>query len=103
LEKLDDADLILLLISPDFVESEVGWREERLRAMKRYYRDGTKVIPILLKVVDSYTALLYDLLELQALPAGGKPTADWLDSNEAYDSIVKGIRDAIEELRARGG
>jgi TIR domain-containing protein len=50
--RLDEADVILLLISQDFVESEVAWDVERLRAMIRHYRKEARVIPGIRAVID---------------------------------------------------
>jgi hypothetical protein len=51
-EQLLSAQLILLLISSDFIASDFCYRIELEQAMKRHSRDEARVIPILLRPVD---------------------------------------------------
>jgi hypothetical protein len=49
---LDMADIILLLISPDFMASKFCYSVEMERAMERHERGEAHVIPIILRPVD---------------------------------------------------
>ena len=51
-EQLLSAELILLLISSDFIASDFCYRIELEQAMERHWRDEARVIPILLRPVD---------------------------------------------------
>ena len=46
---LTTADIILLLISPDFLASEYCYSIEMIRAMERHYAGEARVIPIILR------------------------------------------------------
>src|SRR5215471_17053433 len=50
--KLEQADVILLLVSPDFIASDYCWSKEMLRAMERHEAGAAVVIPIILRPVD---------------------------------------------------
>jgi TIR domain len=48
---LDEADIILLLISPDFMDSDYCYGVEMKRALERHERREAHVIPIILRYV----------------------------------------------------
>ena len=49
---LNSADLILLLISPDFLGSEYCYRKEMMRALERHKNGECRVIPVILRPSD---------------------------------------------------
>jgi TIR domain len=94
-EHLNKADLILLLVSSDFINSEYCWNTEMTRAMQRHQLREARVIPIILRdcVWDSAP-----FSKLQALPRDGKPVKAWASQDEAFKNIALGIRSVAEEL-----
>jgi hypothetical protein len=92
--ELDQADLILLLISPDFVSSEYCWGKELARAMARHEGGEARVIPVILRPVDWRGSPFGKLL---ALPTDGRPITTWPDQDEAFLDVVRGIRASIEK------
>src|SRR6266487_1759942 len=50
-QHLNTAQIILLLISPDFMASEYCYSKEMMRALERHKRGEARVIPILLRPV----------------------------------------------------
>src|SRR5205823_14792646 len=48
---LNAAQVILLLISPDFMDSDYCYSSEMIRAMERHERGDAQVIPIILRPV----------------------------------------------------
>jgi tetratricopeptide (TPR) repeat protein len=92
---LDTASVILLLISPDFMNSDYCNDVEVARAMERHKAGEARVIPVILRPVDWKGA---PFSKLQALPTDARPTKSWDDPDEAFLDITKGIRKAIEEL-----
>lgn len=93
---LDCADIILLLISPDFVNSEYCYGKEMLRALERHELAKARVIPIIARPVDWHSA---PFGSLKALPTDGRPIVSWPNQDEAFVNVVKGIRLAIEHQR----
>lgn len=97
--QIDASQIILLLVSPDFLSSQYVWEREVMRAMTRHNDRTARVIPIILRPCD----WRHEPLEkLQALPAGAKPIRQWADSDEAWQSVVDGLRRVIETIRTAG-
>jgi predicted phosphodiesterase len=99
-EHLNTADIILLLISPDFLASDYCYSNEMNRALERHERGEANVIPIILRRVYWQGA---QFGKLQALPTDGKPVTgpSWHNQDEAFFNVVEGIRKAVEEIRKR--
>lgn len=94
-ERLNTADIILLLVSPDFLASDYCYDVEVKRAMERHEAGQARVIPVLLRVSDWQHA---PFSKLQALPKNAKPVKKWEDRDEAFQEIAEGIRKAVEEM-----
>ncbi|HYT42829.1 MAG TPA: TIR domain-containing protein, partial [Methylomirabilota bacterium] len=94
---LNTAQVILLLISPDFMDSDYCYSVEMKRAMQRHELGDARVIPIILRPVYWQGA---PFGKLQALPADAKPVKSWGDLDEAFFNIAEGIRIVVEELKA---
>src|SRR5437899_11887808 len=50
-EQLNTAQIILLLVSPDFMDSDYCYSKEMQKAMERHSRGEARVIPVLLRPV----------------------------------------------------
>lgn len=92
---LNSADIILLLVSPDFIASDYCYNLEMARALERHEAGEASVIPIILRPV-SWKETPFG--KLQALPEGGKAVTTWSNRDEAYLHIAEGIRKAVEKL-----
>jgi hypothetical protein len=98
---LNTADIILLLVSADFMASGYCYSVEMKRAMERHERGEAYVIPIILRPI--YWQLA-PFGKLQALPRDGKSIAssDWHSADEALFDVAEGIRETLKELASRG-
>ncbi len=96
---LETADIILLLISADFIASDYCWGKELTRAMERHEANEARVIPIILRELD-WTGTPFS--RLQALPKDAKPVMSWLSIDAAFTDITKGIREVASTLAKRG-
>jgi len=94
-ERLDAADIILLLISSDFLASDYCYDVEVKRAMERHDAGEARVIPVILRPVDWKGA---PFGKLQALPRDARPVTEWPNRDQAFLDIAQGIRAAAEEL-----
>lgn len=92
---LDQAQIILLLISPDFIASEFCYSIELVQAIARHDNNEARVIPILLRPTDWEGTPFEKLL---ALPSDGRPITNWPDHDLAFLDVIKGIRRAINDL-----
>src|SRR5215470_3336514 len=95
---LDSADLILLLVSSDFLNSDFCYLIETSRALLRHESGDARVIPLIVRPVD-WQGL--PLSKLQALPKDGKPVTSWPNRDEAWLNVAQGTRRAIEEIAGR--
>ncbi|HEU0003420.1 MAG TPA: tetratricopeptide repeat protein, partial [Ktedonobacteraceae bacterium] len=97
---LNAAHLILLLISPDFIDSDYCYGREMKRAMERHEQGEAHVIPIILRPVYWHKT---PFGKLQALPSDGKPITSslWPSQEEALFDASEGIRIAVEEISAK--
>jgi hypothetical protein len=73
-QKLDTADIILHLVSADFIASEYCWGVEVTRALDRHKAGKARVIPVILRPADWNRT---PFGRLQALPKEGKPVTLW--------------------------
>ncbi len=92
---LNLSDIILLLISSDFIASEYCYSVEMKQALERHQRGEAYIIPILLRSTDIQGA---PFALLQFLPRDGKPIAERRDKDEALAKIAKALRDVITEM-----
>jgi hypothetical protein len=94
---LESAQIILLLVSADFIASDYCYEQEMARAIERHEAGEACVIPVILRAVDWTDA---PFAKLQALPKDGKPVTAWVDRDAAWLDVARGIRKAVEALRA---
>jgi tetratricopeptide (TPR) repeat protein len=93
--RLMQAQIVLLLISSDFLASEYCYDVEMKRALERHEHGEARVIPIFLRPVDWEGA---PFGKLQGLPTDTRPVTTWKNRDEAFENIAKGIRAAATEL-----
>lgn len=91
-ENLERADVILLLVSADFLASDYCFDVEMKRALERHEMGEARVIPIMLRTVD-WTGAPFS--KLQALPKDAKPINEWPDEDVAFTDVATGIRSAF--------
>jgi len=92
-EKMDEADIILLLLSQDYLASK-SCRDEMNYALG--VTQKKRVISIVLKDCTWQETGCKDLL---ALPKDGKPLAGWVSREEAWHSVYEGIKKVVDELQ----
>ncbi|HEY1351252.1 MAG TPA: toll/interleukin-1 receptor domain-containing protein [Ktedonobacteraceae bacterium] len=92
---LETADIILLLVSADFLDSNYCNTVEVGRALQRHSRGEARVIPVILRPAD-WTGEVF--ARLQALPHDALPVVEWPNRDAAFYSIARGIKKVIEEI-----
>jgi hypothetical protein len=95
---LESAEIILLLISADFLASDYCYDIEMKRALERHENKETRVIPIILRSVDWHRSPFGKLV---ALPTDGKPVTSWPNLDEAFTDVAKGLRRVIYNLQSK--
>jgi len=92
---LDTAQIILLLVSPDFVHSEYCYSLEMKHALQMHAARQARVIPIMLRPNIDWEDTPFT--GLPTLPTYGTPVTTWPDRQEALLNVVKGIEAAARE------
>jgi hypothetical protein len=88
-KELAEADIILLLVSPDFIASDYIWMYEIAGAMERHERREATVVPIIVRPCDWHDM---PFAKVQALPRNAKPVTQFANQDEAWLDIVQGIK-----------
>ena len=90
------ADLILLLLSPDFIASDYHYGIEMHHVLEKHEAGNVWVIPILLRP----TALWQKtpIGKLQVLPKDGKSITECTYRDAAFVDIIKEISDVVATL-----
>jgi len=88
----ETADIIVLLISSDFLNSKYIYEKEFAMVLERLERGEVTIIPIIARPCHWEDE---DFSKFQILPSGGKPIALWDNMDAAYTDIVKGIKRSI--------
>ena len=99
-EHLNSAQIILLLISSDFLASKYCYDIEMKRAMERHSLEEARVIPIILR--HAY----WDgspFSKLQALPSNAEPVKDgnWRSIDAAFKDVAKGLEKVIMDFNSK--
>jgi internalin A len=97
-ENLEHADIILLLVSADFIASDYCYEKEMKRAIERQERKEARVIPIIVRDVDWKDT---PFAKLQALPKDGLAITKWSDKDSAWRNVSEGIKKVVEEIRKK--
>jgi len=95
---LERADVVLLLVSPDFLASDYCYDKEMKRALERHEAGQCTVIPVILRPCDWHDAPFGGLL---AAPKDSKPITQWPDFDAAFLDVTQGIKRALTARGAR--
>jgi len=95
-ERLEQSQIILLLISSDFLASDYCYDVELERAMARHQRGDARVVPIILRPVFWKGA---PFGKLQALPTDAKAVTQYANRDEAFTIVTEGIAEAAADLQ----
>jgi len=97
-EHIKTADIILLLISAEFLNSDYCYDIELKLAMARHEAGEARVVPIILRPCDWSTT---PFAKLQALPRSGKPVTDFTTQDHAFEEVARGLRRIVEDISRR--
>ena len=93
-QNLEDADIIALLISSDFLSSS-ACKEEMQGALSLRERKNVTVVPIIVRSCDWESS---DIRRLQVLPKDGKPVSEWPSLDVGFLNVVEGITVIAKEM-----
>lgn len=95
---LETAQVVLALVSPDFLNSDYCYEIEMTRAIERHKEGKAKVIPVILRPCDWHPS---PLGKLKATPKDGLPVTKAPNIDDAFLNIVKDIRAAVNDVAPR--
>lgn len=92
---LEEADIILLLVSSNFLASDYCYDTETIRALEKHKEKQAIVIPIILSPC---LWLESKLSELQSLPRDNRAVTTFDNEDVAWLEVAEGILDALRSL-----
>jgi hypothetical protein len=97
--KLEQANVVLLLVSASFLASDYCYGVEMKRAVERHEAGEARVIPVIVRPCDWHSAPFGQLL---AAPRDGKAITTWSNVDEAYADVARQVREVVEGLPGSG-
>ncbi len=95
--QLEEAHIVLLLVSANFIASQYIWKHELARAMERHEQREASIIPIFIKDCD-WEGAPFD--KLQGLPKDAKPVGR-ADNDTAWSEVAKGIKTLVAKMEQK--
>ncbi|MDO7173314.1 toll/interleukin-1 receptor domain-containing protein [Mariniflexile sp. AS56] len=92
------ANIILLLVSVDFIASDFIWDTELAEAMKRHEAGTAFVVPVILRSC-KWTSMPF--AKLQALPKNARPISDYDDKDVAFTEVATGIERLVDYILSK--
>lgn len=97
-ENLENAEIVLILVSASFLASNYCYETEMLRALEKQKNSSATLIPIILRPCDWHSS---PFGKLNATPTDGKPVTMFGNQDEAFTIVVKDIRKAAQYFNGK--
>jgi internalin A len=100
-DRFQEADIVLLLISADFIASDYCYKIEMTTSLDRHNKNLTQVVPIIIRECQWHRA---PFGSLEPLPKNGKAVTDtsvWPTSDKAWTAVASGIEELAEAIRGK--
>lgn len=94
--QLESADIVLLLVSSDFLHSDYCYDIEMKRALERHAEGSARVIPVILRPCDWQKT---PLGKLNATPTDGRPVIEHASLDRGFLEAARAVRTATEQLQ----
>lgn len=99
-KELENSDIILLLVSIDFLASSYCYDIEVKKAMEMHDNGQAVVIPVILRECD-WKHVSSPFKKLEGLPKNGKPIKQWEDVDAAFNDITQRLKATIQDIKQR--
>ncbi len=97
--RLESSDIIIVLVTANFIASEYCYSKEMKRALERHEQNAARVIPVIVQPV-LWQSLPFG--KLQSLPRDARPVTKWTNRQEAWANVADGVFHAIRKLLKEG-
>jgi len=95
-QQLEESDIVLCLVSADFVDSEFCYKKEFTAALEAHRKGEKTIVPIMLRKTD-WSGL--PLADIQGTPG------EWItlakDKDEAWTKVSESLRPALDKAKQR--
>ena len=95
-EQLEAADLILPLLSADFLAAPAQRGYDVQQIIRLGQSEQTTVAPVIVRACDWEHSVFG---QLKPLPDHGRPIEQWRSKDEAFASIARAVRDLVDQWR----
>jgi len=93
--KLRGSQIILLLVSPDFIASEFSYEKEMKEALIMHDHKQALVVPVMLRVVKEEG---HPFTKIQTLPSAPRFISEWPDRDAAFTNVIAGLEVSIQQF-----
>jgi TIR domain-containing protein len=97
-EHLENSQIFVFLVSSSFVASDYCYKREAARAFQRAENGCARIVPVLIRQVDIAGT---PLARLQWVPAEGPAVTLWENRDNAWYTVIRGLRAAIRDFRRK--
>jgi hypothetical protein len=94
-QRLERAAIILVFVSPHFIESKYCYEVEGQAALRLHQSGKARLVPVILRPCLWQRS---PFGELQALPRNGRPLSRWEDRDEACLDVAVGVMSIVDAL-----
>ncbi|KPN71770.1 toll/interleukin-1 receptor domain-containing protein [Neisseria sp. 83E34] len=95
---LADSDIVLFLVSSDFLASDYCMNKEAQQAMQQHDSNQSVLIPIIIRSVDWHEE---NISRFQGLPKDGKAVNTWSDRDTAWLNVIEGIKKVLGDTQKK--
>ena len=99
-KELESSDIILLLVSRDFLASDYCYDIEVKKAMELNESGSAVVIPVILRECD-WTHSKSPFKHLEGLPKNAKPISQWTDIDTAFNDVTQRLKETINAIKSQ--
>jgi hypothetical protein len=93
--ELAHADIVILLVTADFVASVFCFEKELTAALQRQQQGGVRILPVLVKPVD-FAHMPFG--RFQILPRDLRPISTWDNADAGWLEVARGVRRLVEDV-----
>lgn len=97
-QHMESADIILLLISSDFMASDYCYSTEMVRSIQRHDEGSARIIPVLLRPTFWEGT---PFAKIQMVPKDAKAVTKWLNLDDAFHDITMHINRVVSDLQTQ--
>jgi hypothetical protein len=101
LARLAVADVVLLLVSPEFMASDYCFSTEMAEALRKYEENAGIPVPIIIRPESTWAS--HRIGQHLALPNDGKSISRWPDPDDAWEDVSRGLQRLLTDLAQRRG